>query len=194
MNSKLKLAIVIILAVLVAFPILAYMGINSPLPFATWGATIYSSVSKISLGGIPGVDLGLIGGVGGLAGATSGLAYIYNKTKGTLKQTQSALTTSTQKVESLTSSFASEKASLQETSKTTLDKITAEKQAAIDQAKQLQNEALNTKAELAKQQLILEEKRNQIAANFKANLPTDSTFIDPLTGNKLVKVVEKVVV
>jgi chromosome segregation ATPase len=139
MNTKLTLIIVVVLAVAVAFPILAYMGINTPLPFADWGNQIYSSLSTLGIDKVPLTITTLIGGLGTAIGATGGLTYLYKKTKGALAQTQTALTESTQKVTSLTSSVGS-LTSVQETTKSALDKIATEKQLALDQATQLKTQ------------------------------------------------------
>ena len=196
MNQILKLLIVVALAVLVAFPILAYKGVNSPLPFHDWGVAIYSGLSTLSLNKISASFWALIGSVGGLAGLSGGLAYIYKKTKTTLQQTQTALSNTQQQAATLTTktnSLTQANSELQAKSDASLKQLSAEKEAALTQAKTYQGQ-VETQAEALKRAAIAKEELvKQNIANFTQPLPGNSIVMDPSTGN-IIKTVEKIVV
>src|SRR5665647_668202 len=80
MKDAVKLIIVLVAVALIAFPILAYMGVNSPLPFADWGQTIYSFFSTKATTTFSTV-YGLVGATGVSAASAVALGYAYTQIK-----------------------------------------------------------------------------------------------------------------
>ena len=196
MRTIFKFILLALLAVLIAFPILAYMGVNSPLPFNTWGTQIYTSLSTLNFNKVSTSFWALIGSVGGLAGLSGGLAYIYKKTKTSLQQTQTALSNTQQQAATLTTktnSLTQANSELQAKSDASLKQLSAEKEAALTQAKTYQGQ-VETQAEALKRAAIAKEELvKQNIANFTQPLPGNSIVMDPSTGN-IIKTVEKIVV
>ena len=196
MRQIFKLIIIGLIAFLIAFPILAYMGVNSPLPFNTWGTQIYTSLTTLSFSKVSASFWALIGSVGGLAGLSGGLAYIYKKTKKSLQQTQTALSNTQQQAATLTTktnSLTQANSELQAKSDASLKQLSAEKEAALTQAKTYQGQ-VETQAEALKRAAIAQqEKTAQNIADFTQKLPGNSVVMDPTTGN-MIKTIEKIVV
>jgi prefoldin subunit 5 len=122
MKTALKLIIVVAVMALIAFPFLAYMGVNSPLPFATWGQTIYSSLSG-QVVAAKGTLGGLVGTTGiGLAG-TAALGYAYTQIKKRLSTAVETISKQTTNIDSLSGEITSVKTELQ-TKASNLDALT----------------------------------------------------------------------
>ena len=196
MHQTLQIILIFIVVALIAFPILVYMGINTPLPFANWGHSIIAFFSGLNIGAIPITIGGLIGGLGAVTGIAGALGYAYKKLKGSLQQAQTALASTKQQAQSLVSekaSLATENEKLQAEAASKLNQISAEKQAAIDQANGYKTQAENLQEQLRREAIAKEELVKQNIANFTQKLPGNSVAMDPNTGN-MIKTVEKVIV
>jgi hypothetical protein len=200
MRQSLQIIFILIIAVLIAFPILAYMGINTPLPFADWGHQIITFFSGLKFDKIPTTIYALIGGVGGLTGLSAGLGYIYNKTKGALKQTQTTLTSTQTQVSSLTADktqLSTQLTQVQTDAQTQLTQTQAAAQTKIDaattQANTYKTQAETAAQKIHDQEVALQAKTQQNIADFTQTLPGNSIAMDPSTGN-MIKTVEKIVI
>jgi hypothetical protein len=180
MKTIIALAIVVCIACFIAFPILALLGVNSPLPFSDWGRNLTTRLNSVNLAGVTGVDLSLIGGLGGATGAAAGLGWLY-------KQVKKANTT-------LTSSLSTLKADTvnQVSAAKTASQTAEEKAVSLQQTYEQQKAALTAKAKEAETQYQtvqsgykqIESEKNTLKMNYddaKAQLDKARAQLEVLT-------------
>jgi hypothetical protein len=185
---------ILILVGLIVLAVIVYYQIPTPI---TPQLTMFrDALFSLNFDKITTAFWALIGGVGGLTGLTAGLAYAYTQMK---KQATSITTSFNQYKTQASQTFdqLTGQNTVLSTAKTDLDgklqAVQTEKDALASTAKDYESKLSAAQLELNKQKIIIESKTQQVAANFRAAIPSDTTFIDPITGNKLVKVVETVV-
>jgi len=194
MRQIFQVIIIGAVACLIAFPILVYMGINTPLPFTDWGHQIVAFFSGLKLDKITTSFWALIGGTGAATGAAGALAYIYTKTKGALKQTQTSLTATQDQAQTYFNqkeTLTQANAELQENSNTVMKQFSTEKEQLTTQVEEYKSKALTLEDQIKRQAIEKEVLVKQNIANFTEVLPGNSIAMDPSTGN-IIKTVTKI--
>lgn len=136
--------VILVLAVIVYFQV--------PTPITPQLTQLKDALFSLNFDRITTALWALIGGLGTATGVAGALAYIYTKTKGALKQTQTSLASTQQQAQSFFAQkevLTEEKAKLQENSNTVIKQISAEKETATNQLNSAKSELDQTKAELA---------------------------------------------
>jgi hypothetical protein len=193
MNQILAIILVVIVAAIIAFPVLAFMGINTPLPFADWMSNITAYLSTINFAGIPGQIWATIGTVGGLSGLSAALGYAVKQLKNQVTNVTNSFTSFKDKASQDLTKQQNLMAETQTKADTQLKTLNAEKEALTQQAEEAKAKALSLEDQVKRQILEKEAAVKQNVANFTQNIPGNSVVMDPSTGN-LIKTVEKIIV
>jgi TolA-binding protein len=193
MNQILAIILVVIVAVIIAFPVLAFMGINTPLPFADWMSNITAYLSTINFAGIPGQIWAAIVTVGGLSGLSASLGYAVKQLKNQVSSVTNNFTSFKDKASQDLTKQQNLMAETQTKADTQLKTLNAEKEALAQQAEEAKAKALSLEEQVKRQVLEKEAAVKQNVANFTQNIPGNSVVMDPSTGN-LIKTVEKIIV
>jgi hypothetical protein len=180
MKTIIALAIVVCIACFIAFPILALLGVNSPLPFSDWGRNLTTRLNSVNLAGVTGVDLSLIGGLGGATGAAAGLGWLY-------KQVKKANTTLTSSLSSLKIDTANQVTASKTAAQTAEEKAAALQQTYTAKQEELSKVATDAKTQYANMQTNyskIESEKNTLKMNYddaKAQLDKARAQLEVLT-------------
>lgn len=193
MKDAIKLIIVLAVVALIAFPILAYMGVNSPLPFADWGLSIYTVLNN-KLTTTFSTVYGLVGATGVSTAAAIALGYLVkqkskaiNWAKGALSEKETAVKNLTEETTALGSTLK-----LKDEAFTKLETVNADLSTKYSTAQtQIATMEGQLKTQTDQAQALATKTQALINDAAKTKLPTNTIFTSSKDPNKTLMVIEK---